>query len=203
MSTTSVSAPAGDVAAIEDTSFAGFYEHMSPPERKTFWACAMGWALDGMDFMIYPLVIGTLIKLWGVDNATAGFAVTVTLLSSAFGGWIAGFLSDRIGRVRTLQLTILWFSVFSLLCAFAQDFNQLLISRALLGFGFGGEWAAGAVLMGETIRAQYRGRAVGAVQSGWAIGWGLAVIMQAVLFSYFPADEAWRYMFALGALPAC
>jgi MFS family permease len=175
---------------------------MTPPERRTFWACATGWALDGMDFMIYPLVIGTLIKLWSVDNATAGFAVTVTLLASAFGGWIAGFLSDRIGRVRTLQLTILWFSTFSLLCAFAQDFNQLLAARALLGFGFGGEWAAGAVLMGETIRSQYRGRAVGAVQSGWAIGWGLAVIMQAVLFSIFPAEEAWRYMFALGALPA-
>jgi MFS family permease len=175
---------------------------MTPPEKRTFWACALGWALDGMDFMIYPLVIGTLIKLWNVDSATAGFAVTVTLLASAVGGWLAGFVSDRIGRVRTLQITILWFSLFSLLCAFAQDFNQLLIARAILGFGFGGEWAAGAVLMGETIRAQYRGRAVGAVQSGWAIGWGIAVIMQAVLFTYFPAEEAWRYMFALGALPA-
>lgn len=67
---------------------------------------------------------------------------------------------------------------------------QLLICRALLGFGFGGEWAAGAVLMGETIRAQYRGRAVGSVQSGWAIGWGPAVLAQAALFSYLPADQA-------------
>jgi MFS family permease len=187
---------------IGDASLTAFYSSMTPPERKTFWACFAGWALDAMDFMIYPLVIGTIIALWKVDNASAGFAVTVTLLSSAFGGWIAGFLSDRIGRVLTLQLTILWFSVFTVLCAFAQDFNQLLIFRALLGFGFGGEWAAGAVLMGETIRAQYRGRAVGAVQSGWAVGWGLAVIMQAVLFSVFPPEEAWRYMFALGALPA-
>ena len=83
-----------------------------------------------------------------------------------------------------------------------QDFNQLLVARALLGLGFGGEWAAGAVLMGETIRAQYRGRAVGSVQSGWAIGWGLAVLAQAVLFSYLPAEQAWRWMFAIGALPA-
>jgi MFS family permease len=198
----SVSSATAEVIPVEDTSFSGFYSSMTPPEKRTFWACALGWALDGMDFMIYPLVIGTLIKLWNVDSATAGFAVTVTLLASAVGGWLAGFVSDRIGRVRTLQITILWFSLFSLLCAFAQDFNQLLIARAILGFGFGGEWAAGAVLMGETIRAQYRGRAVGAVQSGWAIGWGIAVIMQAVLFTYFPAEEAWRYMFALGALPA-
>ena len=160
---TSVSPAAADRVAVEDTSFTGFYTNMTPPERRTFWACAAGWALDGMDFMIYPLVIGTLIKLWSVDNTSASFAVTVTLLASAIGGWLAGFLSDRIGRVATLQITILWFSAFSLLCAFAENFNQLLAARTLLGFGFGGEWAAGAVLMGETIRAQYRGRAVGAV----------------------------------------
>jgi MFS family permease len=69
-----------------------------------------------------------------------------------------------------LQLTILWFSFFTLLCGFAQDGTQLLVFRALMGFGFGGEWVAGAVLMGETVRAQFRGRAVGSVQSGWAVG---------------------------------
>ena len=190
------------VAPIEDTSLTAFYKDMTVPERRTFWACASGWALDGMDFMIYPLVVGTIIKLWNVDPTSAGFAVTVTLLASAIGGWGGGYLADRIGRVRTLQLTILWFSVFSLICAVAQDFNQLLIARALLGLGFGGEWAAGAVLMGEAIRAQYRGRAVGSVQSGWAIGWGLAVLAQAILFSYLPAESAWRWMFVIGALPA-
>ena len=201
MSTTPNSA-GGDVARIDDASLTAFYKDMTVPEKRTFWACGAGWALDGMDFMIYPLVIGTLIKMWNVDPGSAGLAATVTLLSSALGGWAAGFLADRIGRVKTLQITILWFSFFSLLCAFAQDFNQLLLFRALLGFGFGGEWAAGAVLMGETIRAQYRGRAVGSVQSGWAIGWGLAVLMQAVLFSYLPPETAWRWMFAMGALPA-
>ena len=185
-----------------DTSLAAFYRDMTVPERRTFWACFWGWLLDGMDFMVYPLVIGTLIALWQIDRGTAGFAVTLTLLFSAVGGWGAGFLSDRIGRVRTLQFTILWFSFFSLLCAFTQDFTQLMICRALLGLGFGGEWAAGAVLMGETIRAQYRGRAVGCVQSGWAIGWGLAVLIQAGLFSLLPAEQAWRWLFALGALPA-
>jgi MFS family permease len=140
--------------------------------------------------------------LWHVDRGTAGLAVTVTLLASAFGGWIAGYLADRIGRVRTLQLTIIWFSVFSLLSAFAQDFTQLMICRALLGLGFGGEWTAGAVLMGEAIRAEYRGRAVGSVQSGWAVGWGVAVLLQAILFTILPPEDAWRWMFGLGALPA-
>jgi MFS family permease len=191
-----------EVASIEDTSLLAFYRDMNGPERHTFWACAVGWALDGMDFMIYPLVIGTIITLWKVDAGTAGLAGTVTLLSSAIGGWLGGYLADRIGRVRTLQFTILWFSFFSLLCAVVQNFDQLLLARALLGLGFGGEWAAGAVLMGEAIRPQYRGRAVGSVQSGWAVGWGLAVLAQAILFSVFPAEIAWRWMFAVGALPA-
>jgi MFS family permease len=200
----STSGPSGgiDTVTIEDSSLLAFYRDMNLPERRTFWACAAGWALDGMDFMIYPLVIGTIIAMWKVDAGTAGLAGTVTLLASAIGGWLGGYLADRIGRVRTLQFTILWFSVFSLVCAFVQNFDQLLIARALLGLGFGGEWAAGAVLMGESIRAQYRGRAVGSVQSGWAIGWGLAVLAQAILFSYVPPELAWRWMFAIGALPA-
>ena len=150
-----------EIAAIEDTSLLAFYRDMNLPERRTFWACAAGWALDGMDFMIYPLVIGTIIAMWKVDAGAAGLAGTVTLLASAIGGWLGGYLADRIGRVRTLQFTILWFSLFSLICAVVQNFDQLLIARTLLGLGFGGEWAAGAVLMGEAIRPQYRGRAVG------------------------------------------
>src|SRR3954452_11271074 len=105
-------APSDAVVPIEDTSLTAFYKDMNLAERRTFWACATGWALDGMDFMIYPLVIGTIIKLWNVDAGLAGLAGTVTLLASAIGGWGAGFIADRIGRVRTLQITILWFSLF-------------------------------------------------------------------------------------------
>src|ERR1700745_2627373 len=140
-----------ETAVIEDSSLLAFYRDMNSPERRTFWACAAGWALDGMDFMMYPLVIGTIITMWKVDAGTAGLAGTVTLLASAVGGWLGGYLADRIGRVKTLQFTILWFSFFSLVCAFVQSFGQLLIARAVLGLGFRGEWAAGAVLVGEEI----------------------------------------------------
>jgi MFS family permease len=190
------------VVPIEDASLTAFYGNMTLPEKRTFWACAAGWALDGMDFMIYPLVVGTIIKQWDVAAGPAGLAVTATLLCSALGGWLGGFLSDRIGRVRMLQISIVWFSFFSVVCALAQSFEQLLAARAVLGFGFGAEWAAGAVLMGETIRPQYRGRAVGCVQSAWAVGWGGAVLSQAALFSLLPPGQAWRWMFVLGAVPA-
>jgi MFS family permease len=191
-----------DVSLSGSGGLREFYRDMTPPERKTFWACAGGWGFDGLDFTIYPLVIGTIMTLWGVPAGLAGLAATSTLLASAAGGWLAGYCSDRFGRVRTLQVCILWFSLCTLLCAVAQDFEQLLIFRTLLGLGFGGEWAAGAVLMGETIRAQYRGRALGCVQSAWSIGWGAAVLLQALAFSFFPPETAWRAMFVFGFFPA-
>ncbi len=178
-----------------------FYRDMTAAERHTFWACFCGWWFDGLDFTIYPLIIGTIVSLWLVSAQSAGLAVTVALLSSAVGGWFVGYLSDHFGRVRTLQLTILWFGIGTLLCGLAQNFTQLLIFRAILGFGFGGEWAAGTVLMGETIRPQYRGRALGCIQSAWAVGWGAAVVLQAIMFSVLKADIAWRAMCIFGSVP--
>jgi len=179
-----------------------WYRNLDQQERRTFWSCKIGYGLDGMDTQMLSFVIPTLIALWGLTTGQAGLISTSTLIASALGGWIAGILSDRIGRVRTLQLTVLWFAVFTFLCGFAQNYHQLLVARTLMGFGFGGEWTAGAVLMGEVIRAKDRGKAVGMVQSGWALGWGLTAILYALLFSLLPPDEAWRALFVLGIVPA-
>jgi len=180
-----------------------WYGSMSPRERRTFWACFGGWATDAMDVQIYSLLIPVLLSIGLLaSNAQAGLIGTVTLLCSAIGGWAAGVLADRYGRALMLQIAVAWFSVFTLLCAFAQDFTQLLIFRGLMGFGFGGEWAVGAILIGETVRAQYRGRAVGTVQSGWAVGWGVAVGLFVLTQSLLPPETAWRVLFALGVLPA-
>jgi len=189
-------------AEADDSGMAAFYRAMTVPERRTMLACALGYALDGLDFTIYTLVLGSVIALWHVDRGAAGLTVSATLLCSAVGGWAAGWISDHIGRVRAVQITVLWFALFSLLSAFAQSFMQLAVFRALLGFGFGGEWTAAAALMSETIRPRYRGRAVGCVQSGWAIGWGSAVLLQAIVYSLVPETQAWRWMFALGFVPA-
>jgi MFS family permease len=185
-----------------DSGMAAFYRGMTVAERRTMLACAAGYALDGLDFTIYTLVLGSVIALWQVDRGVAGLTVSATLLCSAVGGWAAGWVSDNMGRVRAVQITVLWFAVFSLLSALAQNFTQLAVFRALLGFGFGGEWTAGAALMSEAIRPRYRGRAVGCVQSGWAVGWGAAVVLQAIVYSIVPDQQAWRWMFALGFVPA-
>ncbi|HEX5178864.1 MAG TPA: MFS transporter [Gemmatimonadaceae bacterium] len=194
--------PSPDAAGPDDAGMVAFYRGMTTVERRTMFACALGFALDGLDFTIYTLVLGTVIAVWHVGRGPAGLTVTATLVCSAIGGWIAGYVSDHVGRVRALQLTVLWFAVFSLLSAVSQSFTQLALSRALLGFGFGGEWTAGAALMSEVVRPRYRGRAVGSVQSGWAVGWGSAVILQVIVYSLVPDRQAWRWMFALGFIPA-
>ncbi|AHB06817.1 MFS transporter [Pandoraea pnomenusa] len=179
-----------------------WYRQMNKTERRTFIAAFGGWALDALDFMVFTFVITTLITIFNIDKAQAGMLATVTLLFSAIGGWLAGVLADRFGRVRILQATILWFSICTILIGFAQSFEQIFVLRALQGLGFGGEWAVGSVLMGEIVRTEYRGRAVGTVQSGWAIGWAVAALCYTVSFSVLPETYAWRALFWIGVIPA-
>jgi len=191
--------PAGTAVTAGASSWVA---DMAPRERRAFAACAGGWALDAMDVQIYSFVIPTLIATWGITRGEAGVLGTAALLVSAVGGWIAGFVADRIGRVRTLQIAILWFAVFSFLSGLAQNFAQLFAARALLGLGFGGEWAAGAVLLGEVIRPQHRGKALGMMQAGWAVGWGAAALLYALLFTKLAPATAWRVLFFVGVAPA-
>lgn len=175
---------------------------LNAKERRTMTACWAGWTLDGFDQQLYSYVVPTMIGLWGLTAGAAGTIGTVTLLTSSLGGWLAGALADRFGRVRVLQVAILWYSLFTFLCGLAQNFEQLFILRALHGIGFGGEWAAGSVLMGEVIRDKYRGRGVGFVQTGAAIGPGAAALVYAGLYAVLPEEIAWRALFAVGILPA-
>ncbi|WP_395398984.1 MFS transporter [Pseudoduganella sp. UC29_106] len=179
-----------------------WYHALTGKERRTFWSCKVGYALDAMDTQFLSFVIPTLIATWGLSKGDAGLIGTVTLLTSAAGGWIAGILSDRIGRVKALQITILWFALFTVLCGVAQDFTQLLIARGLMGFGMGGEWTAGAILIGEVIPRQGPRQGCRYGAGGWALGWGVSAILYALMFSLLPPEWAWRALFLLGVLPA-
>jgi MFS family permease len=180
----------------------GWFKDLTATERRTMAACFGGWSLDALDVQIFSFVIPSLLAVWGITTGEAGVLATVTLVVSSFGGWLAGAASDRFGRVRVLQVTILWYAFFTFLCGFAQDFNQLFWLKALQGLGFGGEWAAGAVLMGEVIRDKYRGRAVGIVQTGWSVGWGTAALLYTLLSANLPEALTWRVMFWIGLAPA-
>jgi len=181
---------------------ANWFTSMNVRERRTFAACFTGWALDAMDVQLYAVVMPALIGLWAMSQAQAGTLATAALLFSSVGGWIAGILADRYGRVTVLRLTILWFAFFTFLSGLTQSYEQLLLTRSLQGLGFGGEWAAGAVLMSEVIDKRIRGRAVGTVQGGWSVGYGGAVLLFTVVFSVARPEVAWRYLFMLGLIPA-
>ena len=181
---------------------ANWFTSMNVRERRTFAACFSGWALDAMDVQLYAVVMPTLIGLWHMSQAQAGTLGTAALLFSSVGGWIAGILADRFGRVTVLRLTIIWFAFFTFLSGFTQSYEQLLLTRSLQGLGFGGEWAAGAVLMSEVIDKRIRGRAVGTVQGGWSVGYGAAVLLFTIVFSVARPEVAWRYLFILGLIPA-
>ncbi|MFD1951535.1 MFS transporter [Sphingomonas arantia] len=179
-----------------------WFRDMDASGRRTFWACFGGYALDAMDVHLYAFVAPVLILLWGMSNAEAGILASVTLIASSLGGWAAGLLADRIGRIRTLQITVLWFSFFAFLSGLTWDFGSLAVTRGLQGLGFGGEWTTSAVLMAEVVTPQVRGRALGFIQSAWAIGWACAAITATTLLSVLPPEIAWRAVFLAGLVPA-
>ena len=181
---------------------AGWLSQASRQERRTLWACLAGWSVDAFDNQIFSFALPAIITAFAITKTDAGLITSATLVTTAVGGWLGGALSDRFGRLAALRASILWFAVASIFVALAQTPNQLLVARAIQGFGFGAEWAAGAVLMAEAVRDEYRGRALGVVQSGWAIGWGGAALASALAFTFLPEDIAWRVMFAFAIVPA-
>jgi len=179
-----------------------WYRDTDKPQRRAFWAAFGGWTLEAADAQLFGLVLPTLMTAWQLSTGAAGRLASITLICTAIGGWLAGWASDRYGRVRVLQWTILVYSTATVLIGFTTGYSQLMVLRSVQGFGFGGEWAAGAVLVSEYMGTRHRGRALGAVQSGWAVGWGLALAAYTFLFTALPEQWAWRSMFWLAALPA-
>ena len=171
-------------------------------EKRTLAASFSGYAVDAFDYYTLPLVTPILLAMWGMSKTEVGFIGTATLVASALGGWLAGILADRYGRVRILQLTILVFAVFTFACGLAQTPEQLLIARALQGLGFGGEWAVGSVLIAEMIRPALsrQGGGPGAEQLGRRLGRGGAGVDGAVLLA--AAGDLVARDVLLGLLPA-
>lgn len=178
-----------------------WYKSLQGNARPAFWAGFMGWALDGFDFMVLPLALSAIAATFAVSQGAAGLIVTVSLIVSAFGGILAGYLADKIGRVNTLMITIGLYSVGTFLSGLSPSYELLLVFRAIQGLGFGGEWAAGAILVSEMSRPDQRGRVLGMIQSAWAIGWGGAVIAYTIVFSLVGPELGWRVLFWLGILP--
>jgi MFS family permease len=154
--------------------------------------------LDSFDVMLYALVLSPLMKDLGLTKTSAGLIGSTTLVAAAAGGIVFGVVADRYGRVTALRWSILLYAIFTAACGLAHNFWQLLGFRVLLGFGMGGEWASGAALVSESWPREHRGKALGLMQSAWAVGYALAAITTAIVLPI----GGWRLVFFVGLLPA-
>jgi MFS family permease len=180
----------------------GAWRHLPTAGRRAFVGAFGGYGLDAFDYQVLPLTLAAITVYFRISAGEAGLLNSVTLVVSAIGGLLAGILADRIGRTRTLMITIGTYAVCTLLCGLAPNFGLLLTFRALQGLGFGGEWAVGAVLVAEYAAPRYRGRVAALIQSSWAVGWAAAVIVYTLVFDLTSPDIGWRIMFMTGVLPA-
>ncbi|HEX4750946.1 MAG TPA: MFS transporter [Bryobacteraceae bacterium] len=188
-----------DHAAVVETVLQPFrWRNTTVAQRRTVLAAGLGWMLDAFDVMLYSIVLTTLMRAFGMTKTTAGLLNTLTLIASAIGSVVFGLLADRMGRRRMLSLSILTYSLFTFACGFSTSIAMLAVFRFLLGLGMGGEWNSGATLVAETWPGHWRGRALGVVQSSWAIGYALAALVAGVVL----AHATWRWVFFVGVIPA-
>ena len=174
---------------------------------RGFFAAWGGWALDGMDSYIFALVmvpaLKELLPKSGLRSDLAGVGYYGGLLFALFlVGWGCAFVwgpvADRYGRVRTLMLTILWYSLFTFLCCLSTRVWQLAVFRFLAGIGIGGEWAMGGTFVAEEWPEDRRKMAAGWMHTGYYLGFFLAGLANYLVGAHY----GWRAMFALGGLPA-
>ncbi len=167
-------------------------------ERRSLVAGGLGWMLDAMDVMLLSMVLPYVMRELGIRADRGGLLGLLTLGSSAVGGALFGFIADRIGRTRALMASILVYSLASGACGFSTTFWELAVFRIVLGLGMGGEWTTGAALIAETWPAEHRGKALGLMQSTWAIGEMIAAGLTFLVLPRF----GWRAVFFAGVLPA-
>src|ERR1700693_3892397 len=182
-------------------------QNLPRKQRRGFWAAWGGWTLDGMDSFVYALVLvpslRELLPRSGIAATKANIGFYGGLLFALFlVGWGLAFLwgpvGDKFGRVRTLMLTIVWYSVFTFLSAFATSVWQLAILRLLAGVGIGGEWAMGGTFVAEEGPENRRRLGAVFIHTGYYVGFFLAALANYAIGSHY----GWRAMFIVGGLPA-
>jgi MFS family permease len=181
-----------------DVGLFGWWRAGDRAARRALVAASLGWALDAFDVMLFSLTLASVIAELGLTKGQAGALGSITLLGGAVGGLAFGHIADRFGRTRAMIASVLLYSVFTAACGLSQNLTQFAVFRALLGLGMGGEWASGAALVAETWPTRHRGRALGFMQSSWAIGFAAA----ALVVGFVLPRWGWRAVFFVGVLPA-
>src|SRR6202163_1729570 len=168
---------------------------LSSDQRRAFFAAFLGWLLDGFDYTILTFILVDIQRSFTIDNTLAGALGTVTLMFRLVGGAAAGTLADRWGRKLPLMLSILWFSIFTVLSGFSTSYGMLFACRALFGVGMGGVWAAGMPLAIEHSPSRLRGLVSGLLQGGYSMGVLLAAIVYHFVYPLVgQREDGWRVL---------
>lgn len=168
-------------------------------------AAFSGWMFDGLEMGLFPVVARPALQdLMGVTDDSAvgawnGYIVALFLLGAASGGFIFGWLGDRLGRVRTMMLSILTYSFFTGCCYFAQAPWHLGVFRFMAALGMGGEWALGVALVMECWPEKLRPLLAGVIGAAANVGF---LLIAAVGWAIPVTVDSWRWMFLVGAVPA-
>lgn len=179
-------------------------------------AAWLGWGFDIVDSLLFnfvaPNCIPTLLGLPLGSRAAAaatsqwtGILTSLMLVGWALGGVLFGYIGDRLGRTRTLMLTMVMYALGTAACAFAPNLGVLIVCRIVASLGIGGEWAAGASMVAEVVPEKRRVDAGVLLYTAASIGLFLATgLNYMVAARWFPdsPEKSWRYLFLFGLAPA-
>ncbi len=191
------------VEPIQDTLSLPWYREVSTAAWRTLLAAGLGWLFEVFDIYILALTTPALIAYFTLSRADAGLITSVSAAGAIIGGIMFGWVADRIGRVRTLFITVLVYSLFTGAIIFSGSLSSLIALRFLGGLGMGGSWTAGAALVAETWEARHRGKGGALMQMGLPVGSMLAIAAAAIISSLAGGLDTggWRWLYGLGALP--
>lgn len=165
--------------------------------KIVFAAAFIGLLVDAMDLQFLSLSLPMLMKEFGITKVQAGSLGTYTLVGMAVGGFFGGWISDRIGRVKTVAWTIVLFSVATFALAYAQTFTQFALIRFVSALGLGAEYVVCNTLMAEYVPTKNRTTVLGAVQAGWSVGYLVATLLAAPILPVY----GWRPLFMISLAP--
>lgn len=171
---------------------------LTPAHRRILFLAWAGWLFDFYDLILYSFLLTEISRELGLSREQHSLILGLSLAMTAAGGVGFGFLADRFGRRPILQITILTYSLGTVMCGFSHGLGGLLFWRSVTGLGVGGEWGSGHALIAETFPPQRRGHFGALMQSGAPLGVGLAAVMG----STFAPAFGWRATFIISGIPA-
>lgn len=161
----------------------------------------VAWLFDALDAGIFSFVILAIAHSFSVKLGDVVSTVAWFLLATGIGGYFIGNISDKIGRKKTILLSVLAYGTGTLLCSFAHNLLELNVCRFIVGVAVGGLWPAAASLICEVWKPEGRAKAIGVMQTGWSGGNLLAAFFAWNLLD--PSNpESWRTLFIYASLPA-